>query len=104
MVLDTISYRFYSNQSVSNRDIKENTPQKVSEDQIIYTSLFLTLKMPRIENFDVYKNCYIWQHVITVGVFLTYIINKHSWGILSSHVISWSVEKITVGPRQHSHS
>jgi hypothetical protein len=69
MILDTVPYRFYSNESASNIDSKKNTPQKVSENRIIYNFLFLTLKMPPIENFDTLKNYYIWQHVMTVGVF-----------------------------------
>jgi hypothetical protein len=40
MILDIVPYWFYSNESASNTDIKENTPKNVSEDQKIYNILF----------------------------------------------------------------
>jgi hypothetical protein len=65
--------------------------------------LFLALKIPRIENVDVYNNRCIWQHVITVGVFSELHSQESFVGhILLSHVRM--VGKVNYWLRQHSHS
>lgn len=36
--------------------------------QFLLSTVTLTLKVPNVENFDLYKNCYIWQHVGSIEI------------------------------------